>query len=647
MKLQLAKMDWQLRGFRPAYWFSRNGLETTGPWEADVPPLPAIVPGSVQTALRKVGKLPDWNVGQNSFLCQWVEHFQWEFFVDLSAIKVGEEDSVWLHCEGLDYSGWIGIDGKRVSHFRGAFEPHRFNLTKFLHDGKLHRLSILFDLPPEEQGQAGWTTKTKYFKPRFNFSWDWTPRFVPIGIWDSLWLEVGPVQPRVVKAICSLAEDLQTGRVDVEMESDRDVTDVTISVSRAGKIVGRKDATLNYGRQTISLDNLSVEPWFPNGYGKQPLYELTVESAQEVVDRRTIGFKRVEWQANPGAPADAENLLCVINAVPIFLQGVNWTPIRIDYHDIRAAEYRKRIDLYKKMGCTVLRVWGGAYLEREIFYDLCDRAGVLVWQEFPLSSSTGDSATPTDPAAIMDLIGIARQYIRRRGHHPSKLLWCGGNELQTRPDNDGKSRPLQADDPCLAALKKVVEQEDPQTKFLPTSPTGRVFYAHLNDFGSGELSHVHGPWNHRGTWEEAVEYWSKDDSSFRSECGMPSAQSMALMKKYGKGMKLWPPAKDNPYWTHTSLFWLPKEQFAEQLRGLKGEAALKKLVAITEDWQTRILQLAAQSCKARFPRCSGFIVWMGHDCFPCPINTSIIDFAGKPKPVYEAIKKVFRRKPRG
>lgn len=644
MNLNLAQLAWKVRGFRPAYWFERKKVDFVGHFEPDIQAVPAVIPGSVQTALRKAKKLPDWNVGQNSLLCQWVEHFQWEFFTDLPAMKFQPGDSIILHCDGLDYSGWIGVDGKSVAEFRGTLIRHEFDLTRELSDGKPHQLSILFDLPPEEQGQAGRTSISHFFKPRYSYSWDWTPRFVPIGIWDAIWIESGPVRPRVTKVLAYLGEDLKTGRLDVEVNSSRAGEKIMAVLRRAGKEVGKKTITLQNGVQVISLENLAVEAWFPNGHGKQVLYDLTVESGDREICQRKVGFKTVRWQITPGAGADVQPMLCEINGVPTFLQGVNWTPIRMDYHHIPEAEYERRINLYKEMGCTVLRVWGGAFLEREVFYDLCDRAGLLVWQEFPLSSSTMDCTPPHDASAVNDLKKIARDYIQRRGHHACKLLWCGGNELQTPPDKAGNCYPLQADDPCLAALKQVVDSEDPGTRFLPTSPTGKVFYAQAENFGKQLHSHVHGPWNHTGSWEQAVDYWTRDDSGFRSECGMPSAQPFALMKKYAGDLPLWPATKDNPYWSHTTLWWLPRDQFKEELKGLKGEAALKKFIAISQAWQTRVLTLAGSSCKSRFPNCGGFIVWMGHDCFPCPINTSILDFQGHPKPAYHALKKIFRQK---
>jgi beta-mannosidase len=648
LKLALSSLAWKICGYRPYYWHERKAIEYDGHFQPDVQAITAIVPGSAQTALRKAKKLPDWRVGNDSFLCQWAEHFQWEFFTDLPAIKFQPGDSIILHCEGLDYSGWIGIDGKAVAEFRGALVRHRFDLTPYLSDGKPHRLSLLFDIPPEEQGQAGVTSRTHFFKPRYNFSWDWTPRFVPVGIWDELWIEAGPPQPRVLKVLPFLGEDLKTGRVNVLIDSPSDGAEVSISLSKRGKRIGEKNISCAAGVQTISLTDLTVESWFPNGYGKQPLYELNVVTRggknPDRIHRCTVGFKRTRWLSAPDAPAGSPANVCEINGVPIFLQGVNWTPIRMDYHDTPVGEYEKRINLYKEMGCTILRVWGGAFLEREIFYDLCDRAGLMVWQEFPLSSSTMESTPPHDPTAIAELRKIAKDYIHRRAHHASKLLWCGGNELQTPPGEKGQN-PLNADDPCLAALKEVVEAEDPGTRFLPTSPSGRLFYAHAENFGKGLHAHVHGPWNHHGTWDEAIDYWTRDDAGFRSECGMPSVQSFKLIKKYAGNLPTWPPTKDNPYWSHTSLFWLPKGRFDKQFKGLKGDAALKKFIAITDEWQIKILTLAASSCKSRFPDCAGFIIWMGHDCFPCAINTSILDIDGHPKAVYHALKKIFRQKP--
>ncbi len=238
---------------------------------------------------------------------------------------------------------------------------------------------------------------------------------------------------------------------------------------------------------------------------------------------------------------------------------------------------------------------------------------------------------------------IATDYIHRRAHHACKLLWCGGNELQTRSNEKGEQFPLTESHPALAAMKKVVEREDPETRFLPTSPAGPTFSAGAKNMGQGIHHHVHGPWTH-DSLAAAKDYFANDDATFRSETGMPAAQSLAMIRKYAGDQPIWPPTKDNPFWVHSSLWWLQYETFKSPLRGKKGPAALKKYVELSQSLQADVIAFAAASCKSRFPTCTGFLIWMGHDAFPCAANTSIIDFDGNPKPAYHAVAKVFKGK---
>ena len=314
----------------------------------------------------------------------------------------------------------------------------------------------------------------------------------------------------------------------------------------------------------MRIDDVAVEAWYPNGSGAQPLYELTVEADGEQIDNRNVGFKRIRWLPNKDAPTNARPMVCEINGKPTFLQGVNWVPLRMDFHHIPPSAYAKRIKQYQKMGCNVLRVWGGAFLERQVFYDLCDRAGLLVWQEFPLSSSGIDNYAPETPEAIRELEKISADYIRRRGHHACKLLWCGGNELQTLPNEKKEEFPLTESHPALAAMKKVVGREDPETRFLPTSPAGPTFTASQENMGKGVHHHVHGPWTH-DSLEKARAYFEHDDATFRSETGMSGATSLPTLKKYAGNQKLWPVKKTNPFWAHTSLWWLQDHIFAKKL----------------------------------------------------------------------------------
>ena len=148
-------------------------------------------------------------------------------------------------------------------------------------------------------------------------------------------------------------------------------------------------------------------------------------------------------------------------------------------------------------------------LEKECFYTLCDELGILVWQEFPLSSSGPENWPPEDPRAIAEMRDITAGYIARRQHHPALLLWCGGNELQGGLDGSKKGcgKPVDYTHPMIGMMREKVQRLDPTRRFLPTSSSGPRFTAEEENFGKGLHHDVHGPWNAAGSLEQAFAYW--------------------------------------------------------------------------------------------------------------------------------------------
>ncbi len=646
--IELNDLDWQWQGWRPYSWRLRASMETGQGIGFDVGPVDAVVPGTVQEALRRAGRIEDWLVGLNSLACEWVEHRHWELVCRLTA---PHDEPIVLAAEGLDYAGWVLVDGREVASWSGALTPQRFDLTEQLGDGAEHWLSIVFDTPPEEQGQIGYTSRSRYFKPRYNFSWDWCARFVPIGVVGGLRLLTGAAAELHLGPVrTELADDLATGTVHLRLEhrpaADRRLRRVSAALYDGDSLLQMLVLPIGEGVNEVRLEPGAVTPWQPNLAGAQKLYRLDVDVIDESDQvlwsaTRRVGFKRVRWLPCDGAPADALPWICEVNGTPTFLQGANWSPVRVAYPDTTAADYRQRVALYRDMGCNVLRVWGGAYLPPESFYDACDEAGILVWQEFPLSSSGIDNWPPEQPAAIAELERIAGSYITRRAHHASLLMWCGGNELQSSGPGSktGGGVPCDLSHPCLAALAAVVERDDPGRRFLPTSAYGPRFSASLETVGSGLHHCVHGPWGIGGAadLEGWFELFRRDDSLFRSETGMPGACDAEVIRRYlPRGW--WPP--DGPEWRHSSAWWLMLHRFAH-LAGLEPEAALAAYIEQTQREQAVALAFAAARHKERFPACGGFIIWHGHDCFPCPIGNALIDVEGRPKPVCEALRQVF------
>lgn len=630
----LSKLNWELTGWIPEYWRYYRTMELGQGVKPTVPALPFSVPGSVQKALYDAGLIPDWNAGLNSLQCEWVENRHWIIETQVpSEWLVG--GCATLVCNGLDYCGTVLLNDVEVGKFRNAFVPHRFDLTQSVLSEN-NKLRIIFECPPRWLGQFGYTSKMTDWKARFNYTWDWTSRLVQIGISGGIRLEVGDCQ--AIRDIRCWTELGSTGSLWVQGSGD---VGYQIELSKGDQNLLKADVSSEELAAGTVFGDLDVQAWEPNPAVKPVLYQLILSSkdGSEPI-RKTVGFKHIEWRQCDDAPAGAEPWICVVNGKPTFLQGVNWTPIRPNYADLTEEDYRTRLTAYREMGVNLLRVWGGAALETEVFYRLCDELGILVWQEFPLSSSGHDNWPPDDDECIRDLGEIARTYILRRQHHVSLLMWCGGNELQTALDGSrlGTGKPLDLGHPVLARFAEVVSELDPTRRFVPTSASGPRFKASADEFGLGLHHDVHGPWNIETNFDDWADYWRRDDSLFRSETGVPGASPVDIIETYRGDCDTFPASIENPLWRRT-MWWIDWSAFIdEQGRGPKD---LDEYVSWSSERQATALALAAEATKKRFPRCGGFLVWMGHDSFPCTANTSILDFWGRPKPAAKALQKVF------
>ena len=662
----LSGLSWRLAGFVPNDWLERSIEDFQA--RAEIAPVPARVPGSVQHALRDAGLLPDWNKGLNARACEWVENRHWIYFAQLPDAWVSRdaglpaEGSVSrtrtrLRCDGLDYEGMVRINGRAAGTFCGSFVPHVFDLGPYLKPMG-NTLEIIFTEPPRWLGQMGFTSRMTEWKTRFNYTWDWTSRLVQLGITDSIRLETCD-GPELGAVTCRAGVEgdpshpVGTLRIDAEVRGT-DLDGVTIEATladRDGAVIEEASVLCaGFAAEGLRWDLLPIELWWPNGMGPQKLYRLVIrmlDADGAEIDRvsRRVGFRRSEWRACDGAPDTAEPWVCAVNDRLIFLQGVNWTPVRPNYADVTPEQVRERVELYRDLGCNLLRVWGGATLESEAFYDCCDELGLLVWQEFPLSSSGLDNWPPEDAIAIREMSEIAESYVMRRHYHPSLIVWCGGNELQGGPDGskEGVGKPVDRSHPMIAALADTVARLDPARRFLPTSSSGPRFGADPVEFGKGLHHDVHGPWLlPEGTLDGAARYWQSDDALFRSEVGVPGASPADIIQEFSGGLPVMPASADNPLWRRT-LWWIQWPEFLEEYGRVPAD--LDEFVAWSQDRQTRGLVLAAKSCKSRFPSCGGFIVWMGHDCFPCTANTAIVDYHGRPKPAALALKEVFTSEP--
>lgn len=641
----LSELSWTVAGFVPYEWELSRSLETGVCASAEIYPVPVQVPGSVQLALHNAGIIPDWNIGLDERQCEWVENRHWIFETALPDEWVPvETQSIRLNCRGLDYCGCIRLNGAIIYSFANAHLPHEIDLTPHLAPSG-NRLQVVFTCPPRWLGQFGRTSQMTEWKPRFNYFWDWTSRMVQIGIWDDITIDVVDAgELRDVHAYTDVCLETQTGMLCVK-GSAVGAAGYTVRcqlMDGAETVYETSQPMADFVAGGIEAQGFPVKLWWPNGLGDQPLYTLVISlvNAQGVtVDTTTrrLGFKHIRWEHCEGAVAEADPWICIVNGRPIFLQGVNWTPIRPNFADLCEEDYHSRLQTYRDMHVNLLRVWGGGFLEKEWLYQWCDELGLLVWQEFPLSSSGLDNYPPDDETSIAELAAVARSYVTRKQHHVSLLMWCGGNEL--RKTKDDQNTPVTLAHPLMQQFQEIISTMDPLRRFIPSTPCGPRFYASEEYYGKGLHWAVNGPWRAEGKLDDHwTRYWAEDDALLRSETGAPGPSSIELIERYAGECAVMPVALNNPLWRRAP-WWVETEQFVEEMGHAPRDIA--EYVAWGQERQARAMSIAVHACKSRFPQCAGIIIWMGHDSFPCLSNTSLLDFDGKMKPAAIAVAELY------
>ncbi len=634
--VDLATLTWTLEGWRPGEWELASAVETAVSRSCDIGPIPTRFPGSVRGALQEQGLIPDPTIALQSRASEFIEHRHWVLRAELPTdLPQGELE---LEFDSLDGPAVVFIDGVRRGETANSFLSLRIGLGDAAsHSGA--SIAIVFLTPPPYLGQIGRTSELRDWRPRFNYGWDWTPRVVQIGPARAGRLHVrrGAPAPKdlIVRTAYAAGADGETnsgtGTVSGSGTAAAGVElRIELLSSEGDALAGTSVAADADGsfRFTVTAD--AVDGWW--GTGRRCLLRVTEREGGQALDR-WIGFRDVRWQRNPGAPDDAEPWLLHIDGAPVFIRGVNWIPLRGDYADVGLDEYRQRLEQYRDLGVNLLRVWGGAARERDEFYEMCDELGMLVWQELPQSSSGLDNHPPADVAYAAELAEIAEHYARTLHHHPSVVVWSGGNELAGAPGEPTPGTPLTFDHPALQAAKRAIRTIDPDRKIVPTSPTGPRYVADEGDFGLGLHHDVHGPWVVSPAPAEWERYWRADDALLRSEVGVAGASGIDLLEKYGiDGTN----AEERALlWRHTSNWWFDREDVPD--------TDLPSWVQKSQDEQATALSVAASSAMNRFPACGGFIVWMGHDSFPCAISLAVVDYEGRLKPAALALGEVYSR----
>lgn len=636
--------QWQVKGFYPHVPHLGNSMETGGELHGVTEWIQARVPGSVHADLQKAGWIPDPYVGLNSLQCEWVENRWWLYETTFICEALADE-RMHLVFQGLDGKAHLYLNHELLQIHDGMFEPLVLDITDaVLKKGHgEQQLRVLFEHVPDEMGQIGYTSRTLTQKSRFAYKWDFSTRLVPIGFWDEVYVLttksahidevqlIPTVQKKdgdlVVRTVISqqVCASQKPSACRVEL---RDEQGQLTAVGQADFTMINDQADDNLLVCEMMLQVPTVKLWHANGTGEQALYSVEVQvfhnGQLSDVWRGRTGFRTLRWLPNEHAPADALPYTLELNGEKVYIKGVNMPPLDQQYGTVKKEKYRSMVQLMKEAHINLVRVWGGGLIEKEAFYECCDEAGIMVWQEFIQSSSGIDNVPSKHELFLARLERAAVHALKVKRNHVSLACWSGGNELM-----DERRMPSTYEDINLSLLKRLVEAHHPGAYFLPTSASGPNEF--LNVDQPGQNHDVHGPWKYEGLTGH-YDLYNRSDSLLHSEFGVDGCANIESLKLFlPKENQIATTMIEDAVWRHHGEWWDTSERDQKLFGPL---STLEQLTKASQWIQAEGIRYALEANRRRKYQNSGSIIWQFNEPYPNVSCTSLVDYYETPKMAY-------------
>lgn len=615
--------------------------------------LPGEVPGDVFTDLIRASEIPDPYYGKNELVLQWVGKSDWVYKKEFA---VGPEllgrEKVVLDCRGLDTVAGIVINGQRIGRTENAHRRYEFDLSGKLDPGENeiriefssavnHGLEKRKEYPreiPEHRYPVDQPARQFVRKAQCQYGWDWGPCFPTVGIWRDITIR-GFSVPRIRYTITD--QEFDGNDVKVGLRAGFDVPRAgryKISARLSGEETG-KELSLKpgYREENFEIDLKDPELWWPRGYGDQHLHRLRLEvrgdEGRHELSKK-IGIRDLKLVRNEDS--GGESFYFEVNGTPVFARGANWIPADSFPGRMTAERYEGLLDSAVAANMNALRIWGGGYYEDDIFYELCDEKGILVWQDFMFACS----AYPADEEFLENVEREVEDQVRRLADHPSIALWCGDNEnewLGERGDYD-RERISWAD--LLDDYRRLNEEtigrtarrEDPGRAFWPSSPSSEG-KAPPNDESVGD-THYWDVWHGGKPFSDYL----TSEPRFVSEFGYQSFPSTELLGKVMDDKDFNPasPMMEH-HQRHPDGNALITRRMADNFR---FPFSFEDFVYISQIQQGLAMKTAIEHWRRLKPYCMGTIYWQLNDIWPVA-SWSSLEYGGGWKGLHYMAKRFY------
>lgn len=628
--------------------------------------LAAEVPGCVHTDLLRNKVIGDPFYRTNEKDLQWIGEKDWEyrttFVVPDSMLR---KENLNLVFKGLDTYADVYLNDSLIIRAGNMHREWRKDCLRLLRKGE-NRLMVYFhsvfkiDVPKylrapyklqawpnNDQGDMWLSVYAR--KAGYEYGWDWGPRLITSGIWRPVFIEgwdrsrisdVHIVQKLVSREKAVLSAVCQ-------IESDGTGAGL-LRIKNNGKVMAEKKIGLQKGTNTVILNFNIDHPklWWTNGLGNPDLYTFKCElSNKEGADSKTVttGIRSVKIIRE--ADKYGKSFYVLLNGVRVFIKGSNYIPIDNFVNRVTPARYDEVIRSARDANMNMLRVWGGGIYENDIFYDLCDRNGILVWQDMMFACGM----FPSDSAFVGNVKQEVKENVIRLRNHPCIALWCGNNENEISwygwgwkakyPDvvqreyENGMHRLFDEEIPSM------ISSLDSGRYYHPSSPSTAFNNIGIN---TGD-SHYYGVWSVGEPFEE----YGRHVARFMSEYGFqsfPEYKSVARFAQAGD-LALNSPvmlahqrAKDND--TREDFGNRNIEKYMDMY--FRHPKDFRSFLYVGQVLQAKGIVMAIEAHRRNMPFCMGTMYWQLNDCWPVA-SWSGTDYYGRWKALHYAVRDAYRK----
>ena len=607
----------------------------------------ARVPGSVYESLLNAGLIEDpfWRDNEEEYykICEDDCSFSRTFEAD--EILLSKDDAT-LVCEGIDTLAEIFINDRSIGKTENMHRTYIFPIKDDLRSGE-NSIRIEFKSPVRYAGMMDmkdplWGTNhtmpgyQHIRKGHYMFGWDWGPILPDIGIWKSIYItasDTARLEDVHFKQDHGSDRVVLSAEIKVHSFREADIT-ATMHITHPDGAVTKAEACVKHNTCGLQAAIENPELWWPNGYGDHKLYQVKISINDGVeLDSKEyeIGLRTVELSARKDQWG--REFTFIVNGIGIFAMGANYIPQDNLLGRCTREKSERLIRDCVDANYNMLRVWGGGLYADDVLLDLCDRYGILVWQDFMFACALYDL---TDDFRV----NITREFednIKRMRHHACLALWCGNNEIEAGLTNWGipHNEKLRADyvEMFERLIPRLLKEYDPDRSYWPSSPSSYGGFDKPGDVNHGD-THYWDVWHGTKPFEDYKNHYFR----FCSEFGFQSFPSMRTIESFTL------PEDRNVF-----SYVMERHQKNTSANGkLVASLAdnypyprdLKQLVYGTQLLQAEAIGFGVEHMRRNRGRCMGATYWQVNDCWPVASWASI-DYYGRWKALHYAAKRFF------